>query len=225
MRLVLATSLDGRLALPAGGPAQLGGEGDRAVLEDALAWADACLMGAGTLRAHRCTCLIRNPGLRRARAAAGRPEQPAALVVSSSVAPEFAATWPFFQQPLERWLLHSAPLSETVSTPPKGFDRALELQTSWHQTFGLLASHGMGRLVLLGGAALAASCLKEDAVDELQLTITPRVVGGRHGWVPFDEEALPAALGASDAWALQEALPLQGNELMLRYQRRLGSSS
>jgi len=88
-----------------------------------------------------------------------------------------------------------------------------------------LASHGMGRLVLLGGAALAASCLKEDAVDELQLTITPRVVGGRHGWIPFDEDALPHALGASDAWALQEALPLQGNELMLRYQRRLGSSS
>ena len=159
MRLVLATSLDGRLALPAGGPAQLGGEGDRAVLEDALAWADACLLGAGTLRAHRCTCLIRIPGLRRARAAAGRPEQPAALVVSSSMAPQFDSTWPFFQQPLERWLLHAAPLAEPLSTPPKGFDRALELQSSWRQTFALLASHGMGRLVLLGGSALAALSL------------------------------------------------------------------
>jgi 5-amino-6-(5-phosphoribosylamino)uracil reductase len=29
-------------------------------LDQALAWADACLIGAGTLRAHQCTCLIRN---------------------------------------------------------------------------------------------------------------------------------------------------------------------
>ena len=61
VRLVLAISLDGRLAPPEGGAAQLGGEGDRRALEHALAWADACLIGAGTLRAHQCTCLIRDP--------------------------------------------------------------------------------------------------------------------------------------------------------------------
>ena len=63
VRLVLAISLDGRLAPPEGGAAQLGGKGDRAVLEQALAWADACLVGAGTLRARHCTCLIRVPEL------------------------------------------------------------------------------------------------------------------------------------------------------------------
>ena len=52
MRLVLAVSLDGRLAPPSGGAAQLGGSGDRRVLEEALAWSDAALLGAGTLRAH-----------------------------------------------------------------------------------------------------------------------------------------------------------------------------
>ena len=63
VRLVLAISLDGRLAPPVGGAAQLGGEGDRRALEQALAWGDACLIGARTLRAHQCTCLIRNPQL------------------------------------------------------------------------------------------------------------------------------------------------------------------
>ena len=63
VRLVLAISLDGRLAPAQGGAAQLGGEGDRQALEQALVWADACLIGAGTLRAHQCTCLIRNPQL------------------------------------------------------------------------------------------------------------------------------------------------------------------
>ena len=82
VRLVLAIGLDGRLAPPEGGAAQLGGKGDRAVLEQALAWADACLVGAGTLRAHQCTCLIHDPQLLEQRRQEGRPEQPAAVVVS-----------------------------------------------------------------------------------------------------------------------------------------------
>jgi 5-amino-6-(5-phosphoribosylamino)uracil reductase len=58
LRLVLAVSLDGRLAPPDGGAAQIGGRGDRQVLEEALAWADACLIGGRTLRLHGSTCLI-----------------------------------------------------------------------------------------------------------------------------------------------------------------------
>ena len=83
MRLVLAVSLDGRLALPHGGAAQLGRDGDRRVLEQALAWADACLIGAGTLRAHECTCLIQDQMLVQQRLQKGRPAQPAAVVVMS----------------------------------------------------------------------------------------------------------------------------------------------
>lgn len=92
-----------------------------------------------------------------------------------------------------------------------------------------LASQGMKRLVLLGGASLAASCLRDDVVDQLQLTLTPRVLGGRHGWVPFEEEGLPLELARADAWRLVEAKPLGSDELLVLYQRRclsrtLGSS-
>ena len=58
LRLVLAISLDGRLAPAAGGAAQIGGPGDLRVLEESLAWADGCLIGAETLRRHGTTCLI-----------------------------------------------------------------------------------------------------------------------------------------------------------------------
>ena len=77
---MLAVSLDGRLAPAEGGASQIGGEGDRAVLEQALAWADACLIGAGTLRAHQCTCLIRNADLIDQRLREGRGEQPLSLI-------------------------------------------------------------------------------------------------------------------------------------------------
>ena len=217
---MLAVSLDGRLAFPGGGPAQLGGSGDRQVLEQALAWADGCLMGAGTLRAHHCTCLVHDPGLLEARAREQRSPQPAALVVSRSASPSFSLDWSFFQQPLERWLVHAGEAAVPEATPA-GFSQRLAMQATWPQTLALLGAQGMERLVLLGGASLVASCLRDDAVDELQLTLTPRVVGGQHTWVPFDPAGLPPALASSDAWILQGSEQLQGDELVVRYQRRL----
>ena len=220
VRLVLAVSLDGRLAFPGGGPAQLGGAGDRQVLEQALAWADGCLMGAATLRAHHCTCLIHDPGLLEARAREHRPPQPTALVVSQSATPTFPVKWPFFQQPVERWLLHGAEAVARAATPA-GFSQGLAMGATWQETLAHLAAQGMQRLVLLGGASLVASCLRDDAVDELQLTLTPRVVGGAHSWVPFDAAGLPPALASPDAWSLQGTERLQDDELVVRYRRRV----
>ena len=223
LRLVLAISLDGRLAPPKGGAAHLGGEGDRKVLDRALAWADGCLIGAGTLRAHRCTCLIHDPELLQQRLTAGRSPQPSALVVTSRMQPQFPLDWPFFHQPLERQLLRPADPSLPDGLIP-GFDHVHVMADSWHQTLDGLASKGLHRLLLLGGASLTSSLLQADAVDELQLTLAPRVLGGRHGWVPFTEESLPSGLAVADAWSLQECMPLESNELMVLYRRRRSSS-
>ena len=165
VRLVLAVSLDGRLAFPGGGPAQLGGAGDRQVLEQALAWADGCLMGAGTLRAHHCTCLIRESGLLEERAKAQRSPQPTACVVSRSATPTFPVKWPFFQQPVERWLLHGAEAAAHAATPA-GFSQGLAMGATWQETLAHLAAQGMQRLVLLGGALVgieAQACTEEGA--------------------------------------------------------------
>lgn len=211
VRLVLAVSLDGRLSPASGGAAQLGGAGDRHVLEQALAWADAVLIGAGTLRAHRCTCLIHEPQLLAQREQEGRPLQPTALVVSRR--PDFGLEWPFFQQALERQLL----------TPDRiavdGFSAIHRLQPSWESTLVELAALGFHRLVLLGGAGLCASLLEADQVDELQLTLSPCLLGGRFSWIPSEGCSMPLALSQPDAWTLLSADPLSGNELLVRYGR------
>ncbi len=220
VRLVLAISLDGRLAPPGGGAAQLGGSGDRRALEMALAWADGALIGAGTLRAHRSTCLIRDCDLLRERALAGREQQPTAVVVSRQS--EHPRDWPFFQQPIHRWLLnpkHSELTSSIETQPPLGFERWLRMGGSWSETLHGLAADGLSRLVLLGGAQLISSLLQEDGVDELQLTLTPMLLAGDHCWLPDHLAELPASLAAADAWQLQLAEPLGGNELLLRYRR------
>ena len=218
LRLVLAVSLDGRLAPAEGGAAQLGGSGDRRVLEESLAWADGCLIGAETLRLHGSTCLIRAPDLLEQRHGAGYPPQPVALVVSRSG--QIPGQLPFFQQPIERWLLapvSAAPFPEQPSDQRQGqapgFQRHLPLEP-WPCLLSRLAAQGLKRLLVLGGAQLAASLLREALIDELQLTLCPQVLGGPHGWVPL-EEACPGS-----HWRLQETRPLDGDELMLRYARK-----
>ena len=211
VRLVLVVSLDGRLAPSSGGAAQLGGAGDRHVLEQALAWSDAVLFGAGTLRAHRCTCLIHDRELLAQRKQDGRPLQPAAFVVSRH--PDFCQDWPFFQQPLERHLLTSDRMSA------EGFCATYRLQPSWDSTLVELAAMGFHRLVLLGGAGLCGSLLEADQVDELQLTLSPRLLGGRFSWIPSDGFSMPPALSQPDAWMLISADRLSGNELVVRYGR------
>ena len=215
MRLVLAVSLDGRLAPPEGVAAQLGGDGDRRALEHALAWADACLIGAGTLRAHQCTCLIRDGQLLEQRRRQGRPDQPAALVVSHQAT--FPRQWRFFEQPLQRWLL--AP-----QAPSEGFDRWLPLARNWNDQLQELSALGMKRLVLLGGAGLAGDLLQHDAIDELQLTLVPRLLGGGNTWVPGGLASLPDALTATSAWSAMEPEPLGEGEWLMRYQRRRSTS-
>ncbi|QNJ17992.1 5-amino-6-(5-phosphoribosylamino)uracil reductase [Synechococcus sp. A18-40] len=210
VRLVLAISLDGRLAPAEGGAAQLGGDGDRIALEQALAWADACLIGAGTLRAHQCTCLIRNQTLVDQRLAAGRPAQPAVVVASRSG--NVSSSWRFFQQPLQRWLLAPAPMEW-------GFERWFPLAESWTEQLVGLGSAGIQRLVLLGGAHLAADLLAGDCVDELQLTVVPRVLGGGNTWLPTTSPGLPYALSQAEAWRAVGAEPLGSGEWLLRYRR------
>ena len=82
---------------------------------------------------------------------------------------------------------------------------------------------GYARLVVLGGAELATSLVAADAVDDLQLTLTPRLLGGEHSWVSFASQLsshLPQALAGLGAWQLNDSSCLGGDELLLRYSRR-----
>lgn len=219
---MLAVSLDGRLAPPGGGAAQLGGVGDRRALEEALAWADATLIGAETLRRHGTTCLIHAPDLLATRAAQGRSAQPAALLLSRSGC--LPADLPFWRQPLQRWWLRPAatslvdgdkaghlPQERFPDSPPHC--QRVQAFSSWRQLRADLAAEGIDRLVLLGGADLAGQLLADDQVDELQLTLCPLLLGGPHTW-------LPGSLNPGlQRWTLLEQRPLGGDELLLRYCR------
>lgn len=207
---MLAVSLDGRLAPPDGGAAQLGGPGDRRVLEEALAWADAALVGAETLRRHGSTCLIRQPDLLDQRRRQGRGGQPHALVLSRTGA--LPAAMSFWKQPLQRWWLRPREAGSSPTAAP--FDRQLPFD-SLLELRQQLAGLGLSRLVLLGGADLASQWLAAGLVDELQLPLCPLLLGGAHSWCAADP-----GLGLDRRrWRLLEQRPLEGDELLLRYGR------
>ena len=132
VRLVLAISLDGRLAFPAGGETHLGRQGDRKVLEEALAWADATLMGSKTLRAHQNTCLIHSNELITRRLNQGRTAQPISIVISTKK--PFSNHWSFFHQPIKRWLItNEKPFMHN------GYEKVIPLQDKWSETISRLS--------------------------------------------------------------------------------------
>ncbi len=216
VRLVLAISLDGRLALPQGEITPLGGKRDRYFLEKSLAWADGTLIGGGTLRAHRNTCLIHDTELLKKRLAEGRSQQPIAVVVSNQR--NFCSNWPFFSQPIQRWLMSQDEVSMKYSIP-SGYERQFSMQENWKATLSQLTQAGLKRLLLLGGAHLVGSILQADQVDELQFTLTPKIIGGAYTWVPVKLENLPKLLSKNDAWILKQNEMIGDNEVLLRYFR------
>ncbi len=216
MRLVLAISIDGRLAEQSGGEAKIGGEGDRSVLEESLAWADGMLVGAGTMRAHKNICLIKKPELIQNRLSRGKTKQPIAIIVSNKIlsSPE----WPLFNQPIQRWMLTKEE-NHHQNLYKKEYDRIIYLKESWDKTLSSLYKYGISKIALLGGAILVSSLIKEDQIDELQLTISPKVLGGKYTWLPYDHYNLPIDLTTGKAWSLNNVKKLIKNEVMLSYYR------
>ncbi|ABX08052.1 RibD/ribG C-terminal domain [Prochlorococcus marinus str. MIT 9211] len=214
MKLVLAISLDGRIGFSDKPGQHIGGKGDRDVLEQALAWSDATLMGAGTLRAHKNTCLIKNPKLIKQRSFNRKGAQPICIVVSKEA--NFIPQWPFFDQPIRRWLLTRKRI-ETLDICSALFENILEFDNNLTETLATLKKKGLSKIVLLGGPDLVESFLIEDKINELQITIIPKVLGGEKLWV--NSNNLPNNLTKSNSWILKKTEYLEGNELMLQYIR------
>jgi len=213
VKLVLASSIDGRIAYPEGGKTELGLSGDRLVLEESLAWSDGIIMGGQTLRDHQSICIIKNKNLLKKRTIEGKNEQPIALLVSNQI--DFPSNWLFFKQPIQRWLLQK----KNEHMLPNGFDKKINLKYKWRDSLDDLHQKGISKIVLLGGANLISSFLLEDLIDELQITITPHLLGGDYCWVSSKLRSLNTIMNQKNNWILKESQKLDNNELLIRYFR------
>ena len=183
--LKLAMTLDGRIATHTGESRWITGEPARARSHLMRAQNDAVMVGSGTVLADDPLLNVRLPGLERYSPLRivldGRLRLPltSALVVGARHTPTWLVTLPGGDK--RRRQIYTDCGLILIEAPPSA-DGALDLK----QVMGRLAEHGLTRLLVEGGARLAAALLRDDLVDRLAIFRAPSLIGG---------DGLPAAAG------------------------------
>ena len=210
--IIIASSLDGRIAFPNGGESNLGSSKDKRMLDENLSNVDATIFGLGTLKAHQNTYLVKNHDESDTKKIS--KNQPISIVASNSK--KFNKNWGYFKQPVERWIISSNKNNELEDIY---FAKEILYKNSWSETLLSIKKAGINRLALLGGAKLINSFIKEDLIDEIKITIAPRIVGGKFTWIP--PENTSKIFNLKQFWNIKSIKPLDKNEIYIHYTRKL----
>lgn len=197
VRCNMISSIDGAIAHK-GRSGALGGPADRRVFQVLRSWADVIVVGAGTARAEGYGPARLDEGLRAARTARGQPPVPPIAAVTLSGRLDLAS--PFFCDAEVRPFVVTAggPGEETLRRNGRLADLAdvvvagtgtVDLRSAFEQ---LARRQGGGASVLVeGGPSLNADVVRAGLLDELCLTVSPRLVAGGGPRVVAGEELDP----------------------------------
>lgn len=210
MAMNFAATVDGRATI-GGVSGPIGSGDDTLMLARLRTRFDAVMIGAGTMRAERYGRLAAKPETQQRRQAAGLEPEPLMVIVSGRLDLPWDA--PLFTDGGGRVMVFTASDDEppAVAAPPEvvrhegGIDLAAALRT-------LRREHGVRALLCEGGPRLHSELQAGDMVDELFLTIAPKLVGAGPAIL---EGELPAVAELELAWLLEA-----DGELFSRYRRR-----
>jgi len=208
--IVIASSLDGRIAFPGGGESHLGSEEDKKMLNQNLSTVDATIFGLGTLIAHQSTYLIKN--LNDNDEVNISKSQPISIVASNSK--NFNSNWKYFRQPIRRWLISS---SKVDNSSDNDFEKQLFFEDSWSKTLISIKKQGINDLALLEGAKLINSLIKKDLITDIKITIIPQINGGKYTWIP--PEKTNKIFNLKRLWEIKSVKNLMNNEIHVHYKK------
>lgn len=179
VRANMIATLDGALSVR-GRSGPVGGPADRGVFQVLRALADVVLVGAGTVRAERYGPARLDDTLRQLRQRQGKPAVPPIAVVSRAGDLDWSA--PFFTQAEQRPIVFASAAhgeatrrrAETVAD----FVVAGEARVDPRIAIDHLRRSGYHSILLEGGPGLNADVVDAGLLDELCLTVSPRLVGG-----------------------------------------------
>jgi riboflavin biosynthesis pyrimidine reductase len=187
------TTLDGRAAI-AGSSGPIGSDTDTEMLSGLRARFDAVMIGAGTMRVERYG-----------------PMEPLAVLVSGRLDLPWDA--PLFTDEQGEALIFTASEAEPPQTAASvnvvRHERAVDLGEALRH---LRQERGIRAVLCEGGPRLHAQIQAEGLVDDLFLTIAPKLSGGEEPRIL--EGPLPGVVGLELAWLLEE-----DGELYARYRR------
>jgi riboflavin-specific deaminase-like protein len=204
-----AATVDGRAAI-GGVSGPIGSEADTSMLAGLRTRFDAVMIGAGTMRAERYGRLVSSQEKRERRERDGLPHDPLMVIVSGRLDLPWDA--PLFSDG-GRVLIFTASEAE----PPETATSLRVVRHTGEVDLGAALAHlrherGIRSLLCEGGPRLHAQLEAADLVDDLFLTIAPKLVGGgAPGILDGDlAEVVPLEL----AWLLEDE-----GELYARYNR------
>jgi riboflavin-specific deaminase-like protein len=176
--LNMVSTLDGRASL-GGRSGPIGNQADRALFHALRGTVDAVMAGAGTVRVERYRALVRDEPRRRQRRERGLEEEPLACIVSGRLA--LPADIPLLRDPRARVVIVTSSAASLPESPSSieyvraNRDGLLDLPDALLQ---LRQRFGVRTLLCEGGPHLNAQLLAAGLVDELFLSIAPKLAGG-----------------------------------------------
>ncbi len=204
-----AATVDGRATI-GGVSGPIGSDADTAMLSGLRTRFDAVMIGAGTMRAERYGRLAKKQETRERRERLGLPPDPLMVIVSGRLDLPWDA--PLFTEggPVLIFTASEAEPPEVSSAlqivRQEGFvDIVAALRHLRHE-------HGIRALLCEGGPGLHGELEGGGLVDELFLTVAPKLVGGDAPRIVEGE--LPGVAELELAWLLEE-----DSELFARYRR------
>jgi riboflavin-specific deaminase-like protein len=179
VRCNMISTLDGAVTIN-GRSGMIGGPADRRVFQILRSWADVILVGAGTARAESYGPARLDDVLRTARADRGQSPVPPIAVVTRSANLDWSSA--FFTRAEARPIVFTIDEID-VDTRRRGEQVADVVvagssQVEPQQALAYLHQAGHRSVLLEGGPGLNAELVQAALIDELCLTLAPRLVGG-----------------------------------------------
>ncbi len=215
VRVNMIASLDGATAVN-GRSGALGGAADKSVFASLRAAADVVLVGANTMRAERYGPARLDPAVQSQRAARGQTPVPAIAVVTASCQLDWDSA--FFTDAAVRPLIltveHAAATDRERAAHVADVIIAGEHHVEPEPAMTALARGGADNILVEGGPRLNGQLASAGLIDEVCLTLAPRLVSGDAARILHG----PALELAAD---LELAHVLEADQyLFFRYSRR-----
>src|SRR5579872_6909502 len=172
--LKLAMTLDGRIATSSGDSKWISGEESRALVHRWRRYSDAVMVGAGTVIADdpRLTC----------REESGR--DPYRVIIDAKLRSDPRARV-FTQRSSASTILVTTPSKHRIAQERYGSAntevlamKAVGGETALAPLFHEFGQRGWNRVMIEGGAHLAASALRQKVVDRIAIFVAPKILGG-----------------------------------------------
>jgi riboflavin biosynthesis pyrimidine reductase len=214
LRVNFVASADGAVTVD-GRSGGLGGPADKRVFDLLRVQCDAVMVGAGTLRTEGYGPMVLDPDQQHLRLAAGRTAHPALIVVSGGL--DIDPDDPMLRDaPTRPWVVtHGSSDPDRrvalarVATVAVSGGASVDLRTALAE----LTVSGLRHVLCEGGPHLFGSLVAIDAVDEVCLTVAPRLAGAGAGRIVAGPPSGVRDLG------LVHVLRSGIGELFLRYAR------